>query len=212
MGNLDGLGLEFDETMAGWIGVGVADSEEGKSRGKELDTSMRFDVKIMISDLERFLNISSHTAGLTGTVTFDPLGGRFTIKNGIFNLFTVDPNKGIREITYSFKFTAKNGQTYFLHGQKRVADEGGILDVPLDMTTLFTTVYQGEDETAPLYGAGVLSFNLLDTPSLMASMRVTGATWPWQKVAAQVAFVSFAFGVLREVYFRDLNPFYDERV
>lgn len=39
-------------------------------------------------------------------------------------------------------------------------------------------------------------------------MKVTGTPWLHQKIAARVAFISFAWGVLRGVYFREFNPFY----
>jgi hypothetical protein len=81
MGNLEGLGFEFEETMSGWLGVGEKDPVNGRMRDERDHTPFRIDVKITIPDLDRFLNISDHTANLTGTATFDPLGGAFTIRN-----------------------------------------------------------------------------------------------------------------------------------
>ena len=76
------------------------------------------------------------------------------IRDGRFNLFTVDPHTGVRQMTDSFRFTAGDGHTYFLYGHKDVYDDPGKLDVFEDMTRLFTTLYRGEDESAPVYGAG----------------------------------------------------------
>jgi len=60
-------------------------------------------------------------------------------------------------MTYSFRFMAKDGKRYFLHGHKKIEDDPGF-DLVEDMTTLFTTVYDGPDDTAPVYGAGQLFF------------------------------------------------------
>jgi uncharacterized protein (DUF362 family) len=211
MGNLEGLSLEFDETMAGWLGVGEVDPVNGRMQGERDHTPFRVDGKITIPDVDRFLNISDHTAIFTGTATFEPLGGASTIRDGVFNLFSVDPEEGIRHMTYTFRFTGDNGKTYFCHGLKKIKDDPGPLDVIQDMTTLFTTLHEGENEQAPIYASGQIFFNLTDTAALAASMRVTGATWWGQETAAKIAFISFAFGVLRGEYLRSFNPLYDTK-
>ncbi len=101
MGKLDGLGLDFDETMSGWVCIGETDFAEGLAKGKEQGTDLSVDLKISIADLDQFLNISHHTANLTGTVSLKPLGGPFTIRDGVFNLFSVDPVENIRHMTYT---------------------------------------------------------------------------------------------------------------
>jgi uncharacterized protein (DUF362 family) len=211
MGNLEGLGFEFDETMSGWLGIGETDPVNGRMRGERNHTPIRLDSKITIPDLDSFLNISDHTANLNGTVTFDALGGAFTIRDGLFNLFSVDAVEGIRRMTYTFRFTGDNGKEYFCRGHKNIKDDPGPLDILDDMTALFTTLYEGHDETAPIYAAGQIFFNLADTAALAASIRVTGATWWGQEIAARVAFLSFAFGMLRQEYLRSFNPFYDTK-
>lgn len=208
MSSLKGLGLEFDETMSGWIGLSETDYVEGRVSGQRENTPTSFSVKIKIDDLGHFINLSDHTAHLTGTVSFDPLGGTIPIEGGLFNLFSVDSHEGIRHMTYSFRFKASNGKTYFLHGHKKIEDDPGF-DLVEDMTTLFTTVYEGPDENAPIYGAGQLFFNLKDAPALMASMKVTGTWWLHRKIQAKMAFMSFAWGAIRQEYLHDVNPLYD---
>lgn len=209
MSILDDVGFEFDESMSGYLGVGATDPTEGEALGRRKDTPMRFDVKIDIPDLAPFLNVSDHEAHLTGTVTFEPLGGTYDIQGGTFNLFSVDAELGIRTMVYAFRFTAKDAQTYYLHGHKKIYDDPGEVDVVEDMTSLFTVVYQGEDDKAPVYGAGMLYFHLVDAASLVGSMRVTGAKWPWVKVAAYAAFSSFAWGALRNTYLHNERPVFD---
>ncbi|MGD8438138.1 MAG: DUF362 domain-containing protein, partial [Syntrophobacterales bacterium] len=209
MSILEGVGLQFEESMSGHLGVGETDPGKGVKIGKERETPIRFDVQIFITDLSRFLKVSEQQAELSGTVTFEPLGGTFTIRDGRFSLFTLDPDTGIRQMVYAFKFVAADGQTYFLYGHKEIHDDRGQMDLMEDMTRLFTTVHQGDDDLAPVYGAGELYFKLSDAPSLMASMKVVGAASIWQEVAAYTAFGSFAYGALRDEYFKDVRLFYN---
>jgi uncharacterized protein (DUF362 family) len=210
MSSLQGLGLEFEETMSGWIGLGEKDFLAGRMAGQQENTPIRFDCKIIIDDLDRFIHLSDQRARLEGTVTFTPLGGPFALEDGSFNLFSVDPATGMRLMTYAFRFTTDSGKKYWLYGEKHLKDDPGF-DLMEDMTTLFTTIYDGPDERAPIYGAGQLFFDLKDVPALMASMKVTGTRW-WQlykRVQAKFAFTNFAWGKVREEYLRDVNPLYD---
>ena len=209
--SLDGLVLRFRETMGGHVGIDERDPLAGSERGERGNTPLQFDVEIRIEDLGRFLRVADHAAQLSGTVTFEPLGGRLPIRDGVFNLFTVDPRTGIRRMTYAFRFTAADGQLYFLHGHKEIHDDPGALDVVPDMTTLFTTLYRGPDEHAPVYAAGVLTFDLKNTPALVASMKVEGTNSLLRKVAAYTAFASFAYGALRDEYLHGVRLFYDTR-
>jgi uncharacterized protein (DUF362 family) len=209
MSILEGVGFQFEESMSGYIGVNETDPLKGAVTGKAQGTAIRFDVRIVIADLNRFFRVPDHEAELSGTVTCDPLGGSFPIRDGRFNLFSLDPATGMRQMVYAFRFTAADGQTYSLHGHKEIYDDRGKMDLVEDMTRLFMTVYRGEDDQAPIYGAGELYFRLSDGPSLIASIKVLGEASFWQKAAAYAAFVSFAYGALRDEYLKDLRLFYD---
>ncbi|MBE0568253.1 MAG: DUF362 domain-containing protein [Deltaproteobacteria bacterium] len=208
---LDGLVLRFQETMGGHVGIDEIEPLAGSARGRRENTPLLFDVEIRIEDLGRFLRVADHAAQLSGTVTFEPLGGRIPIRDGVFNLFSVDPRTGYRRMTYAFRFTAGDGQPYFLHGHKEIHDDPGALDVVPDMTTLFTTLYRGPDEQAPVYAAGVLTFDLKKAPALVASLKVEGADSLLQRVAAYTAFASFAYGALRDEYLQGVRLLYDTR-
>jgi uncharacterized protein (DUF362 family) len=208
MSDLKDIGLEFEETMSGWLGIAKKDYVAGRIAGQQENTPLSFDSRIIIDDLDRFINLAEHQARLEGTVTFKPLGGTFAMEDGLFNLFSVEPTEGIRQMSYSFGFTDANGKKYFLAGHKNIKDDPGF-DLAEDMTTLFTTVYEGADATAPSYGSGQVFFDLKDAPALMVSMKVTGTIWLHQKIQARLAFMSFAWGAIRQEYFRDVNPLYD---
>jgi cholesterol oxidase len=195
--------------MAGFLAAGETDPQKGAERGRSENSALRFDVRIKIDDLGRFLRDFEHPADLTGTITFASLGGTFTIRDGRFNLFTVDPQTGVRQMTYAFRFTASDGQTYYLQGRKEIRDDPSTFAPVKDMTTLLTVVYRGEDENATVFGAGELYFPLVEAPALIASMKVEGTASRWQKTAALAAFTSFAYGALRDEYLKDVRLFYD---
>ena len=113
-GPLDGLGLGFTEAMSGFLGVGERDPQAGDARGRSEGTPIRFDVDIRIAGLGHFLRVLDHPAELSGTVTFAPLGEKLPIRDGRFSLFSIDPQTGVRQLVYSFRFTATDGRTYFL--------------------------------------------------------------------------------------------------
>lgn len=194
MGILDGLVFEFKEAMSGTVGTGKS--------------AFRFDGVIRIDDLGRFVRQPDHTAALGGTVTSAALGGAFPMRDGRFNLFSIAPG-GMRRMIYQFRFTAADGQEYFLDGHKEIHDDRGRFDVVGDMTRLFTSVYRGSDASAPVWATGELYFKLIEAPALALSMRVEGAKSWRQRAAAYAAFTSFAFGALRDEYLRDIRLFYD---
>jgi uncharacterized protein (DUF362 family) len=177
--------------------------------GQVAGAELRFDVEIRIDDLARFIRVFDHAAQLTGSVTCARLGGTFPIRDGRFNLFSSDPRTGERQMAYEFRFTAAGGQVYFLQGRKAISDEPGKIDVVEDMTRLATTLYKGSGSEAPVHGTGDLRFSLRDLPSLVASMQVLGASSWRQRAAGLTAFVSFAYGALRDTYLRDIRLFYD---
>jgi cholesterol oxidase len=201
MSDLKDIRLEFKETMSGWLGIAKKDYVAGRIAGQQENTPLHFDARIIIDDLDRFIKIAEHWARLEGTVTFKPWGGTFAMEDGSFNLFSVEPTEGIRQLIYSFGFTAANGKKYFLAGHKNIKDNPGF-DLVKDMTTLFTKVYEGADATAPCYGSGQVFFDLKDALALLVSMKVTGTKWLHQQIQARLAFLSFAWGVIRQEYLR----------
>ena len=130
------------------------------------------------------------------------------IEDGSFNLFVVDPKTAVRQLTYAFRFTGADGKKYYLYGYKSVKDEPGF-DIVKDMTTLYTTIYEGVDDSGPVYGRGQIFFKMADLPAMAASMKVIGRAWFWDKLAVKTSFLDFAYGQLRDTYLRGINPFYD---
>ena len=109
-------GIRFSETMKGHLALGVEDFEAGERIGQDQGTPLSFDATIEIESVSDFVKLSGQEARLTGTVSYDPLGGRLPIQEGSFTLFRPDALSGKRQMTYSFWFAGKDGADYFLYG------------------------------------------------------------------------------------------------
>lgn len=208
MNTYDHLGLTFEESMDGWLGVGRVDPVDGRMHGQVAQTSLRVAAHVTIENLRRFMDQPDHAAKLEGTVSTSLLGADMAIHNGVFNLFVVDPRTGERQLLYEAGFTSPGGERFFLRGVKHVVDHPGF-DVIKDMTTLSVVVHRGDDDRGPIYGAGQIWFNLADALGMFLGMKVTGQAWFGEAMAARIAFVSLAYGALRDAYLADVNPLYD---
>ena len=207
MGTGNKVGLCFSERMSGYLTEGEVDFEQGEKLGEEHNTPLSFDVTIHIEDVEDFTKLSGRKAQLTGTLSYPPLGQELPIRNGLFSLFRPDPSTGKRHMTYSFGFTGKDGQDYFLYGYKVIYDDPQI-DLMEDMTKLFTRLYRGNSSDRPLYGSGILRFRVQSLPSMLASFTVTNTSSLIAKFKAVSQFFSFCYGEIRDTYFKKLNPLY----
>ena len=207
MGKYDHIGLTLDESLSGWVAMGCKDPVEGRLHGQVRQTRLVMRSHLCIDSLSRFLEQPDHACRLDGTISFSPLGDDMTMREGVFNVFVVDPRTGERQMVYETLLTGADDDTYFLRGVKHVHDDPGF-DVVEDMTTLFVTIHRGEDDRGEVVAAGQVFFALADIPSFVASMDVTGEAWFGQELAAKIAFVSFCFGQVRDAYLADLNPLY----
>ncbi len=201
------VGLRFSERMSGYLTEGETDFEQGEKRGEEGNTPLSFDVTIHIEDVEDFTKLSGRKARLTGTLSHPPLGQDLPIRGGLFSLFRPDPTTGKRHMTYSFGFTGKDGQDYFLYGYKVIYDDPKI-DLMEDMTKLFTRIFRGDSTESPLHGSGILHFRLQSLPSMLASFTVTNTSSLIVKFKAVSQFFSFCYGEVRDTYFKKISPLY----
>ncbi len=197
MSVLEGVGLNFDETMSGTL-----------SRPGEAPGPIRLDMHIEIEDLHRFLLVGEHRAKVAGTLTWAPLGGALPIRDGAFCLFRPDPDSPDYHLVYDLTLTGKDGQRYSLHGEKTTRDDPGF-DLLHDMTVMQASIYQGDPGTGTAVASGEIRFDLADLPAFAASFKVVNAKSFWTEVAAKAAFLSFALGTLSEEYLKDLSPTYD---
>jgi cholesterol oxidase len=159
-------GLSFSETMAGPVTLGVADPQTGANADAAAELAIH--CNITIDDVDRFLADPQHTGAIDGSVDYAPYGSGLPVSRGIFNLFSPgDPGEKLMEYRLAFEH---EGEARFLVGRKHVHDDPGF-DLWKDTTTLYTVVYEGENESGDVAGAGILSLGVEALARMVATMR-----------------------------------------
>ncbi len=196
------VGIEFTETMRGYFSQGTEeDFEAAAQRGKKEQSRFEFTLTVAIYDLARMLSDEDHPGEITGTVSATALDAEpLVVTDGKFHLFMKDPERvRARKMIYRLKLKTVSGRPYYFDGFKDVHDDPG-LDMWKDTTTLFITVYEGEDYQGPVVGRGILRILLKDFGRQLASIRVTGASGAGERVKAIADFSRFFLGELYQVY------------
>ncbi|MET0379162.1 MAG: alpha/beta fold hydrolase [Spongiibacteraceae bacterium] len=210
------LGIQFTETMRGHIALFLdqspaagpqLDFAEAEIDGKNNSREWLFTVTVVSDDLEQLLNTEAHPAALFGTVIAPALHSQpLTVLGGGFQLFVRDADVvGQRRMVYRMPLLAEDGRRYFLSGYKLVRDQRGF-DTWGDTTTLYITLYDGDDEKAPLLGRGVLHIAPEDFAKQMTTMRARNATDTLQGLSAVTRFGRYFAGVLAETYTKGIAP------
>jgi hypothetical protein len=200
--------MTLDESLTGWIGIGQSDPVQGRVHGEAQGTRLTMHARLVVQQLRAFLEQPDHAAQLEGTIDLSSVGQAMVMQDGVFNVFVVNPRTGARQMVYEARFSDSSGKRYFLRGVKHLSDDPGF-DVLEDMTTLFTMIYEGDDDQGAVFGAGQVYFPLSTMPGFLRSLHVTGNPHFGQALAAKIAFLSFAFGQVRDIYLADINPVYD---
>lgn len=194
-------GLQFTERMTGYFSEEAVDFEAGYNLGKDNDSDFSFVLTIRSDDIEAMLHNSEHQAHLIGTVQAPALSDDdLSVTDGVFNLLTTDPkNEDIRYMRYQMKLHSEEGNDYFFSGYKLLRDDQKF-DIWEDTTTLFITLYEGENEQAPVAGRGILKIKPEDFRKQMCTVEVTGITDKTQKMKHQAAFLKFFSKNVADVY------------
>ncbi|MEM7395919.1 MAG: hypothetical protein AAF492_26600, partial [Verrucomicrobiota bacterium] len=104
---------------------------------------------------------------------------------------------------------AQEGRTFTFKGFKRIHDEPG-LNLWDQTTTLYITVFDGEDETAPVFGKGILHIDPADFARQMTTLKVNYGKDEAERLEYKVKFGEAFAGALFDVYggiFRGYNYF-----
>ena len=154
------IGITFDETMLGAFALGTSEPEDGAEAGELAGTALVMNATVTIADLDAFIADPKHEGRLKGSIDFAPLGTGLRADDGVFNLFSPSKSAGLKYMVYEMAFRHQ-GKARYLAGKKHVRDDPGF-DLWSDTTTLFTTLHDGTDATAPVIGAGVLRLDMGD--------------------------------------------------
>lgn len=198
------IGVEFTERMSGFFSPSEKiDFQRGYRKGEADQTSFTFILTIESEDVERLIEDPRHPARMVGTVQAPSLSDKpFTVTDGVFNLFEVDPSDpGNRRMDYAMRLTAESGRTWWCTGFKLIHHGRG-LHVWEETSTLFLTIYEGVDETGPVYGRGILTISPADFARQLTTIRATNAPSRLAGLAATARFGRFFAGVLFDTYLK----------
>ena len=202
------LGIQFTETMKGYVSTQVTDDfQAGYDQGKDAGSMAEFTLTVQTDDLDALIEKKDHKASMFGTVkcpalSSDPL----TVRDGTFNLFVDNPNEvETKNMVYRMVMSAEDGTDYYFHGYK-VVHTSSILQVWPQTTTLYVTIYEGEDDSGAVKAKGILHIAPLDFAKQMTTMKVPGAKNAKEKIEGVARFGTFFAGVLFEAYGGVLVP------
>lgn len=199
------LGVQFTERMSGYFStVTTDDFARAAAQGKRDDATLTFILTIEAEDMERAINDPSHEYRMTGSVECAALSpAPLTVSEGVFNLFTVDPQRvDTTNMIYRMKLTATDGREFFFEGYKIVHDDRN-LDQWADTTTLYTTVYQNADANGrggQVVGRGVLRISVTDFVKQLTTIQITNAQDNKQRLHATARFGRHFAGALYDTY------------
>ena len=196
------MGIQFTETMRGFFSAAVKqDYQAGEAQGKADGSSFEFTLTVISSDLDDMLKNPLHKAQMIGSVVAPTLSSKpMSVENGEFQLFVADPNSvDTRNMVYRMKLTSEEGKAYYFHGYK-IVRPNSVLDIWHDTSTLYITVYEGGDESAPVLGTGILHILPADFAKQLTTMQAINAPSAEQRLLGTARFGVFFAGVLYQTY------------
>ncbi|MFN2515526.1 MAG: GMC family oxidoreductase N-terminal domain-containing protein [Pyrinomonadaceae bacterium] len=200
------LGVRFSESMSGYFSPAVTDEAEdayqrGRDQGRADGSPFQFIVTIISDDLERTISDVNYVSPMLGSATAPALSTQaLTITEGQFNYFLLDrDNVETKRMQYKMKLSSVEGKTYYFYGFKVIHDDLGF-DSWSDTTTLYITLYEGENEQSQVVGKGILRIPLASFMRQMTTMQVTNAGSLTERWQAMAKFGAFFGGNLVDTY------------
>lgn len=200
-------GVQFTESMKGYFSLDETDDfERGFEKGKTANSPFEFILTIKSEDVESFVGIATHEAGMFGTMLAPALSNfPLTSVNGTFNLFIENPQVPARKkMLYNTLLLSQEGKKYYFKGFKDVFNDKGF-DVWNDTTTLFITVYEGDSNTGKVIGKGKLIIEPTDFAKQLTTMKALNTTNKIEELKAIGTFGKFFAGNVFETYFKKLG-------
>ena len=204
------LGVQFTETMKGFLSTDSHNPEstdlamyrDANAKGEAANSPLEFTLTITSDDLDELLDTPEHAARMVGTVVAPALSSDpLTVTDGTFNLFVKFPDQvDTKHMRYRMKLTAEDGRTWFFSGFKTIHDDPDVLDIWPDTSTLYITVYEGDDDTGAVFGNGILHIKPTDFAKQLTTMAVLNADSFKQRAEALYRFGSAFAGALWETY------------
>ncbi len=198
----DGPGVEFTETMRGFVSTTATDDfHQGFDQGQKDESPLDFTVTVTAPSIDRLVRDPSHEAGLSGFVTAPALSPTaLTVTDGRFNLLVRDRDRAsTRQMLYTMPLVAEDGHRYQLDGVKEIHDDKG-LDLWSDTTTLFVTVRDGVGAAGPVVAKGIVTIRPSDFRKQLRTMKAVGADGKLEELKTLARFGRLFSGSLNEIY------------
>ena len=200
-------GVQFTESMKGFFSLEeTEDYESGFEKGKSSNSSFEFILTIKSQDVDSFVEVASHEAGMFGTMLAPALSkAPLTAVNGTFNLFiehSNDPDR--KKMLYNSLLLSQEGKKYYFKGFKEVFNDKGF-DVWKDTTTLFITLHEGESSSGKVIGKGKLIIEPADFAKQLTTMKALNTSNKIEELKAVGTFGKFFGGNVFETYFKKLG-------
>jgi cholesterol oxidase len=200
------LGVRFSESMSGYFSSNVMDGgddsyQRGFDQGRADGSPFKFILTIISDDLERTVADVNYVSPMLGSVLAPALSPQaLTVTEGQFNYFLLDRDSvETKRMQYKMKLSAVDGKTYYFYGFKVIHDDAGV-DSWSDTTTLYITLYEGENDQGRVLGKGILRIPVAAFMRQMTTMQVTNAKGLTERWQAMLKFARFFGGNLVDSY------------
>jgi cholesterol oxidase len=196
-----GPGIEFTETMRGFVSTKVTDDyKAGRAAGERDGTKFEFTVTVTAPNIDRLIKDPSHEALLSGSVDWPSVSPTpLRVNAGRFNLLVRDADRpGTRKMVYDMPIATDDGRSFHVNGFKTVHDDAGP-DLWKDTTTLFVTV-QETDANGPVIAKGIVNIHINDFRKQLTTMKAVNAANKLEELKALAKFGRFFMGAMNEIY------------
>lgn len=187
-------GIEFTEKMTGYFAFGVSnnDYESAYTHGKEVNNTFDFVLTIRSDDANDMTSNPKHEAKMAGSVHAPGLSKQpMSAVEGVFNLFVDDPDQvDTRLMKYRMKLLADDGKEYYFKGYK-IIQRHSVFKMWSDTSTLYITIYEGNDDKGRVLGQGILNIKPEDFIKQLTTMKAVNAESISDAFKAEAAFGSF---------------------
>jgi cholesterol oxidase len=197
----DGVGMTFDEEMDGTYAPSDAPGTE---------VACKFDARMVIRDVNDFVDGYEHEAAIQGTISFGdfvhtgPAVFPIDANASRFHYLRLNPATAEAEMNYHIEFIAADGKRYALDGTKFMQkDSNEPNELLQDYTTLFARLSCGDQEL----GKGVLKFRTFENlaaignlAQFLISFQITGTSDPLIQFQARMRFLAFTAQFVQREY------------
>jgi len=199
----DGVGMTFDEEMVGSY-------YPGEPADAVSEVACKFDGRMVIRDVNDFVDGYEHEAQIKGTVSFGDFEGQgpatFTMDDNVsrFHYLRLNPATAEAEMRYHIEFVTTDARRYTLEGIKYMhKDSNDPGELLADYTTLFCHLTEGAREA----GKALLKFRTFEDlaairnlAGFLTSFQITGTSDPIIQFQARMRFLAFTGQFVQREY------------